>query len=185
MKWFSPKCTQNSHHKDSAVFIYVLPSALWHCWLDGRKGIRPVKSWVVCTGMATCLERGANLHMVQLMPLPLAVSCSSKSRLVLPFCYRVTQVVPYKRPLNRCCCCCWILLMVTVSVVHIVSISNMTPINELINRAIQTYSSFQFYLIFLSQSSITLQSNCAILQYVMSFRFQAHLLSWLRPVLNF
>jgi len=29
-----------------------------------------------------CLGRGANLHMAQLMPLPLTISCSSKSRLV-------------------------------------------------------------------------------------------------------
>ena len=31
-----------------------------------------------------CLGRGADLHMVQLMPLPLTIFCSSKSRLVLP-----------------------------------------------------------------------------------------------------
>ena len=31
------------------------------------------------------LERGADLHMAQLMPMPLTVSCFSKSRLVLPF----------------------------------------------------------------------------------------------------
>ena len=37
----------------------------------------------------SCLERGADLHMAQLMPLPLTVACSSKkSRLVLPFWYR-------------------------------------------------------------------------------------------------
>jgi len=30
------------------------------------------------------LRRGADLHMAQLMPLPLTISCSSKSRLVLP-----------------------------------------------------------------------------------------------------
>jgi len=23
------------------------PSVLWRCWLGGRKGIRPVKNWVV------------------------------------------------------------------------------------------------------------------------------------------
>jgi len=33
-------------------------------------------------GMLAC--RGADLHMAQLMPLPLTISCSSKSRLVLP-----------------------------------------------------------------------------------------------------
>jgi len=52
-----------------------------------------------------CLERGANcLHMVQLMPLhPQTPSslASFESRLVLPFWYRLTQVVLEKRPLNR------------------------------------------------------------------------------------
>jgi len=27
--------------------IFVLPSVLWRCWLVGRKGTRPVKTWVV------------------------------------------------------------------------------------------------------------------------------------------
>jgi len=31
--------------------------------------------------------QGADLHMAQLMPLPLSISCSSKSRLVLPCCF--------------------------------------------------------------------------------------------------
>jgi len=35
-------------------------------------------------GMVICLGQGADLHIAQLMPLPLTVSCSSKSRLVLP-----------------------------------------------------------------------------------------------------
>jgi len=35
-------------------------------------------------GMVMCLDQGADLHMAQLMPLPLplTISCSSKSRLV-------------------------------------------------------------------------------------------------------
>ena len=47
--------------------------------------------------MVISLECGADLHMVQLLPLSLA---SFKSRLVLPFWYRLTQVVVEKRPLN-------------------------------------------------------------------------------------
>jgi len=53
---------------------------------------------------AVCLERGADLHMDQRIPLPLTVSCFSKSRLVLPFWYRLTWVVPDKGPLNGCEC---------------------------------------------------------------------------------
>ena len=36
------------------------------------------------------------MHMAKLMPLPLTLSCSSKSRLVLPFWYLLTLVVPDK-----------------------------------------------------------------------------------------
>jgi len=40
----------------------------------------------MCGGMLPwlCLGQGADLHMAQLMPLPLTISCSSKPRLVLP-----------------------------------------------------------------------------------------------------
>jgi len=34
--------------------------------------------------MVMCLGQDAGLHMAQLMPLPLTISCSSKSTLVLP-----------------------------------------------------------------------------------------------------
>jgi len=53
--------------------------------------------------MVVCLEQGADLHMAQLMPLPLA---SVKTRLVLPFWYRLTRVVPEKGPLNVRVCAC-------------------------------------------------------------------------------
>jgi len=35
--------------------------------------------------MVICLERGANLHMAQLMPLPLTVSCFSKIQIGFTF----------------------------------------------------------------------------------------------------
>ena len=47
---------------------------LWRCWLGGRKGIRPVKTEWWGVSVVVCLERGADLHMAQLMPLPLTVS---------------------------------------------------------------------------------------------------------------
>jgi len=87
--------------------VLLLPSVLWRCWLGGRKGIWPVKNWLVGAGVVICLGRDADLHMAQLMPLPLTVSCSGKSRLVLPYWHRPTQVITDKGPLNRCCCCYW------------------------------------------------------------------------------
>ena len=56
--------------------------------------------------MVVCLERGADLHMAQLMPLPLTVSCFSKIQIGLPFWYRLTWVVPEQGPLNVCVCVC-------------------------------------------------------------------------------
>jgi len=70
--------------KHFVTWIGPLPSVLWHCWLGGRKGIRPVKNWVVVCWRGY-LGWGADLHMAQQMPLPLTISCSSKSRLVFTF----------------------------------------------------------------------------------------------------
>jgi len=52
--------------------------------------------------MVICLERGANLHMAQLMPLPLTVSCFSKIQIGFTFLVPAHQVVPDKGPLNGC-----------------------------------------------------------------------------------
>jgi len=60
---------------------------LWRRWLGGRKGIRPVKTDWWGAGMVICLERGADLHVAQLMPLLLTVSCFSKIQIGLPFWY--------------------------------------------------------------------------------------------------
>jgi len=43
---------------------------------EGHPACKKTEWWG--TGVVICLGRGAGLHMAQLMPLPLAVSCSSK-----------------------------------------------------------------------------------------------------------
>ena len=72
---------------------------------EGHPACKKTEWWFA--GMVICLERDADLHTAQLMPLPLIVSCFSasvKSRFVLPFWYRPTRVVPDKGPLNACVC---------------------------------------------------------------------------------
>ena len=73
-------------------------------WQEAHPACNKNERWDV--GMVICLEWGADLHMAQLMPLPLTVSCYSKSRLVLPFWYQLIWVVPDKGPLNGCECVC-------------------------------------------------------------------------------
>ena len=57
-----------------------------------------------------CLGQGADLHMAQLIPLPLIIACSSKSRLVLPSWCWLTWVFPDKIQEDRkmvVCVCVW------------------------------------------------------------------------------
>ena len=53
-------------------------------------------------GVVICLERGADLHMAQLMPLPLTVSCFSKFQIGFTFLVPAQLGSPDKGPLNRC-----------------------------------------------------------------------------------
>jgi len=50
-----------------------------------QEGHPACKKRVVGVGVVVCLERGADLHMAQLMPLPLTVSCSSKIQIGFTF----------------------------------------------------------------------------------------------------
>ena len=54
--------------------------------------------------MVICLERGADLHMAQLMLLPLTVSCFSKIQICFTFLVPADLGSPGKGPLNGCCC---------------------------------------------------------------------------------
>jgi len=50
-----------------------------------------------------CLEQGADLHMSQLMPLPLTVSCFSKIHIVFSFLVPALPGSPGKRPVKWLC----------------------------------------------------------------------------------
>jgi len=61
--------------------------------LGGRKGIQPVKTEWWGTGVVICLEHVADIHMAQLMPLPLTVSCFSEIQIGFTFLV-LARVVP-------------------------------------------------------------------------------------------
>jgi len=56
--------------------------------LEWGAGVAGAEWWVA--GVVICMERGANLDMAQLMPLPLTVSCSSKVQIGFTFLEWVT-----------------------------------------------------------------------------------------------
>jgi len=53
-----------------------------------------------------CLERGADLHTAQMMPLPLTVSCSRKIQIGFIFLVLTHPGIPGKRALKLCVCVC-------------------------------------------------------------------------------
>ena len=53
--------------------------------------------------MVICLERDADLHMAQLMPLPLTVSCFSNIQIGFTFLVPAHPGSPGKRGVKRVC----------------------------------------------------------------------------------
>jgi len=56
-------------------------------------------------GMVICLEPDADLHMAQLMPLPLTVSCFSNIHIGFTFLVPTHPGSPGKRAVKRVCVC--------------------------------------------------------------------------------
>jgi len=61
-----------------------------------------------------CLERGADLHMVQLMPLPLTVSCFSKIQVGFTFMVPADLGSPGQRSVKWVCVCVCVCVVVKV-----------------------------------------------------------------------
>ena len=100
-----PGCPGSKAVKRSVLLVNVVPAFRALTLLVGRQEGHPAckKTERWGAGMVICLEQGADLHMAQRISLSLA---SVKSRLVLPFWYWLTRVVPDKGPLNGCVCVC-------------------------------------------------------------------------------
>ena len=71
---------------------------------EGHPACKKTEWWGV--GVVICLERGADLHMAQLMPLPLTVFCFSKIQIGFTFLVPAHLGSPGKGPLNGCVCVC-------------------------------------------------------------------------------
>jgi len=69
---------------------------------DGHLACKKTECWGA--GMVISLERVADLHMAQLMPLPLTVSCFSKIQIGFTFLVLAYVGSPEKGPLNGCMC---------------------------------------------------------------------------------
>jgi len=68
---------------------------------EGHPACKKTEWWGA--GMVICLERGADLHMAQLMPLPLTVSCFSKIYIGSTFLVPPHPGSPGQRAVRRMC----------------------------------------------------------------------------------
>ena len=71
---------------------------------EGHPACKKLEWWGA--GVVICLERGADLHMVQLMPLPLTVSCFSKIQIGFTFLVPADLGSPGQRAIKRVCFQC-------------------------------------------------------------------------------
>ena len=90
-------------------YIRTVWSQTWFAFsaltlLVGRQEGHPVcKNWVVGAGVVIGLEQGADLHMAQLMQLPLTVSCFSKIQISFTFLVPAHLGSPRQRAVKRVC----------------------------------------------------------------------------------
>jgi len=70
---------------------------------EGHPACKKTEWW--SAGMVICLEQGADLHMAQLIPLPLTVSCFSKIQIGFTFLVPAHPGSPGKRAVKRVCVC--------------------------------------------------------------------------------
>jgi len=72
---------------------------------EGHPACKKTESWGA--GVVICLERGADLHMAQLMPLPLplTVSCFSKIQIGFTFLVPAHPGSPGQRAAKQVCVC--------------------------------------------------------------------------------
>jgi len=75
--------------KSAAVFLFVFAKKRTNCYLLSQ----------------LCLERGADLHVAQVMPLSLTVSCFSKIQIGFTFLVPAHLGSPGKRTVKRVCVC--------------------------------------------------------------------------------
>jgi len=70
---------------------------------EGHPACKKLEWWGA--GMVICLERDADLHVAQLMPLPLTVSFFSKIQIGFTFLVLAHPGCPRKRAVRRVCVC--------------------------------------------------------------------------------
>ena len=90
-------------HQAFFAILYFSALTLLAGWQEGHPACKKLEWWDA--GVFICLERGADLHVAQLMPLPLTVSCFSKIQIGFTFPVLAHPCSPGQRAVKRVCVC--------------------------------------------------------------------------------
>jgi len=89
-------CSSVCQQNDSETYGWILMKFTFGALMrlvgrqEGHLACKKTEWWGA--GVVICLERGADLHMVQLMPLPLTISCFSIICIGFTFLIRLTRM---------------------------------------------------------------------------------------------
>ena len=102
LKFYTPIVRSDLHK--TAKFFWITSNFCLHLPPDiatpaPHRAVKKTERWGA--GVAICLERGADLHMAQLMPLPLPVFCFSKIQIGFTFLVPAHPGSPGKRAAKR------------------------------------------------------------------------------------
>jgi len=107
--WRQPNISKNTSTVSCDLVLKIFLKCALHVsaltLLVGRQEGHPACKNSVVGCWCGCLERGADLHMAQLMPLPVTVSCFSKIQIGFTFLVPAYPGSPGKRAVKRVCVC--------------------------------------------------------------------------------
>ena len=122
--------------------------------------------------MVICLDRGADLHMAQLMPLPLTVSCFSKIQIGFTFLVRAHPGSPGQRAVKRVCV--YVCVLLAISILYpFLCCWHAHPYNSLVLWHIRKLSQLLLRLPIGKQSIAMIVSVCLSTSISLELRFQS------------
>jgi len=103
---------------------------------EGHPACKKTERWGA--GVVICLERGADLHMAQLIPLPLTVSCSSKIQINFTFLVSAHLGSPGQGAVKRMCVCVFMVIHKhDVDDIHFLHFFNLNSYQYLLRNILQ------------------------------------------------
>jgi len=87
--------------------LYLAPTNTFHSVIILSLQCFDTVGWAAA-GVVICLERGADLHMAQLMPLPLIVSCFRKIQIGFTYLVLAHPGSPGKRAVKHVYVCMYV-----------------------------------------------------------------------------